>query len=394
MSASATRKSIKTHFPLGAVLCRGQDNPITLHSVNDDVFRTVWSLIAETMVVDGVLTRGMKETIAELVSMKNSCPVCVVAHSMMGVAAQRGDAAAAAQKRNNKKQQQEDATAPTLDEAAVLQYAEHIKNTSVKVYNEDCTEDAAVAAFRLSETAKAEIALVILLFEHMNRVVSALMGTEMSTAMFGVPRPVARTMEKKSVMGVMSKMMSPFLSRDISKPRKEGITLNLFRDENNDKFDLPPHLELVQDAGGERARALARWIQLDQTLHDQYLQEIVPPSVLAFLADPVHTPPSSSSGHLLSSTSTQRLQWILTEMRQTAKEQLQHPHEAVVAIVLLQVQHAPSGVYRSLDYKALVKKVGVVQARLVVIWWSMKVTLAEAKGLSRAVPLPPHHQQQ
>ena len=65
--AIATRRSIKKYFPMGGVMCQGNNNPITLHSVNDDLFARVWSVIAETMVVTGALSRPTKEAIATMV---------------------------------------------------------------------------------------------------------------------------------------------------------------------------------------------------------------------------------------------------------------------------------------------------------------------------------------
>jgi hypothetical protein len=74
---SLTRKSIKKFFPLGPIMSKGSNNPITLHSVNEEVFPRLWSFMAEVMVVEGVLPRSVKEEIALLVSMKNHCPMCV-----------------------------------------------------------------------------------------------------------------------------------------------------------------------------------------------------------------------------------------------------------------------------------------------------------------------------
>jgi len=69
----------------------GGHNPITLHSVNEDLFAYMWSLIAETMVPELQFTRYTKESIAMLVSQKNDCPMCVTAHRMMSIAAERAE---------------------------------------------------------------------------------------------------------------------------------------------------------------------------------------------------------------------------------------------------------------------------------------------------------------
>ena len=83
--AKATRRSIKKNFPMGAIMAKGSDNPITLHSVSDDLFARIWSVIAETMCVTTELSRTTKEEVATLVSERNTCPVCITAHTMMSV---------------------------------------------------------------------------------------------------------------------------------------------------------------------------------------------------------------------------------------------------------------------------------------------------------------------
>lgn len=80
-SVKQVRKSIKKYFPLGQIIMStGQANPITLHSVNENVFPRLWSFMAEVMIVDGELQRSTKEAIGEMVSSKNQCPMCVTVH--------------------------------------------------------------------------------------------------------------------------------------------------------------------------------------------------------------------------------------------------------------------------------------------------------------------------
>ena len=78
------RKSIKKYFPLGQIMSTGQANPITLHSVNEDVFPRLWSFMAEVMIVNGELQRSTKEAIGEMVSSKNQCPMCVTVSVLNG----------------------------------------------------------------------------------------------------------------------------------------------------------------------------------------------------------------------------------------------------------------------------------------------------------------------
>jgi len=63
-------------------MCRGSNSPISLHSVHPLVYRTVWSLIGETMVAEGSLDRNLAKHIAKVVSMNNSCPICITAHEL------------------------------------------------------------------------------------------------------------------------------------------------------------------------------------------------------------------------------------------------------------------------------------------------------------------------
>jgi hypothetical protein len=57
MQSQATRKSIKKSFPLGRVLSVGSNNPLTIHDVDDNLFACLWAVIAETMVVNGDISR-------------------------------------------------------------------------------------------------------------------------------------------------------------------------------------------------------------------------------------------------------------------------------------------------------------------------------------------------
>jgi hypothetical protein len=59
----ATRQSIEQSFPLGTVLSVGSNNPITIHDVDVDLFTSIWAVIAETMVVNGEISRYVQCTI-------------------------------------------------------------------------------------------------------------------------------------------------------------------------------------------------------------------------------------------------------------------------------------------------------------------------------------------
>ena len=179
---SAVRKSIKKYFPfpLGDMASLGSNSPLTLHDVDDDAFRAIWSLVAETMVVDGALTRTTKEAIADMVSERNECPVCATIHTMMKAAAMEGEGKSVGQ-----------------NHAQALEYGLLVQDATLGIRQFPQDKAALKRMFdELTDEAMAEVALVVLLFQHMNRVVSAIMGEEMTTAMFKLPRTMAKKMER------------------------------------------------------------------------------------------------------------------------------------------------------------------------------------------------------
>jgi len=74
-----TRQCILDCFPLGVILSRSYENPLTVHDVGHEIdtetviFRVVWSLIAESLVVPSQLSRSAKEEIATAISRANEC---------------------------------------------------------------------------------------------------------------------------------------------------------------------------------------------------------------------------------------------------------------------------------------------------------------------------------
>lgn len=55
--------------------------PVILHSPVPDLLAAVWTMLRETLVVPGEADRAAKEAAAAAVSLGNSCPYCVAAHS-------------------------------------------------------------------------------------------------------------------------------------------------------------------------------------------------------------------------------------------------------------------------------------------------------------------------
>ena len=93
--------------------------------------------------------------------------------------------------------------------------------------NEDVSPSSKENAYPLLTDV---VALVVLVFEHTNRVVSAITGSQISTTMFVIPRKLAQGMESESVMGVMNEMMAPFISGSIKNPPTDVITKTIFEE--------------------------------------------------------------------------------------------------------------------------------------------------------------------
>lgn len=371
-----TRKSIKKYFPLGQIMSQGQNNPVTLHSVNENVFACLWSYMAEVMVVDGDLTRSTKESIALLVSEKNQCPMCCSAHRMMGAAAKHAEKTS---KDPEKEKRRQELHMQAMDYAEML-ILETIKIRPGKkkaVPAEPTKELATAADFGLlTDKAKAEAALVVVLFFHMNRIISAVLGEQMSKAMFSVPESAAKRMEAPAVMKVMNKVMAPFLAGKMKTKRQPGITAPLFTEGSSALNLMPKHLQGAILAGEERCHALERLVVWCQTYEKHLVQnDIVSKEVINLLDNPARGPPAGLRP-------TKVAHWATTEMRKLIRVCLRNDEQSQdVANVLCLVSYSPQSVYNSIHWKAVVKSLGDEQAKAIVLWWSLRETMKRAQGL-------------
>ena len=359
MSATATRKSIAKYYPLGVVFSRGYDNPITVHAVDDHVLRCFWSFAAELMLIDGAICRFTKERIAKLVSLKNECSICVTAHSMLEQGAEMAG------------------TSRYEEFESALVLAEQIHAVTTGGGSDKLSSGKLSSS--LSPEAQAEVALVVFLYQHVNRVIDVILGEEMSTAMFGVPSGLARTYERPGTINkMMNKMMAPILARYMRPKHKAGITRPLFPDEV-EEFSLPHHLGGAEAAGPERARALARLVDLLDPLYESRIKTDVSKEILQFVEDDANVPPVDVKGNF------KIVNWVLIQMRPKIEEFTQGDDKAIKMItLLLMVRFVPKVVYRCKQWFDVTKIVGKEQTRLIAIWWSIRYTLAQAKGLEDA----------
>ena len=60
------------------------NSPFIVHSVHPDLLAALWSVVYETVLVEGTVSRADKEAIAATVSRINDCPFCVGAHALLG----------------------------------------------------------------------------------------------------------------------------------------------------------------------------------------------------------------------------------------------------------------------------------------------------------------------
>lgn len=402
-SLADTRASIAKYFPMGSVMGGGQNSPISLHSVHPLLFATVWALIGEVMVGQGVLGRPVGERIAKEVSITNRCPICITAHAMMEVAAMQAAREEERRQNNNynnsssRKSSGEGSvasrTSSTMDNEAsnsdattvaaveaedAIQYAKVLHQETQRAAQGNTITTTTTTSFpSLDERAKAEAAIVVLLFEHMNRVVSVIMGEAMSTAMFGIPEVVAGPMESETFMGKMNRwIMGPLLRGHFRKDKTppSGFTAKLFDEKVTGEQTvplLPSHLQGAVRAGPGRCRALVRWnVVVEAVATEEPIRSLVTPASMAKIAavrkdlESVCLSPRVATSHLADCVQD------VPEERQRA---------ALLGILL--VSSVPKLAHRSEEWKQVQQVLGVEVARTVVIWWSMKLSLEQAKGL-------------
>ncbi|CAB9511965.1 unknown protein [Seminavis robusta] len=360
--SAATRKSIKKYFGLGGMFALGKNGPFTMHDVDDDLFPAVWSFIAEVLETEVDLSRLIVEELSIFYSQKNDCPICIDAHTLLEEAAKAVD-----------------------DDNAVLScqakaYGETVYMATTM--REPIPDTAQLTQLYpdLSEANRAEIALVLLVYQYMNRVVRALLGEHVSTAMFGVPRPVATVVESSKGFWLYKKMLKPFLSKGLRKKNKPGISGELFpKESKGDEFELPEHLANAELGGHERARSLARVYQLVDKLYYSRINQtgMVSTKMIAILDAPENQLPKTIG--------TNKINWALVHMpTHVFKKQMDKTIDQEVAQVLLLVDIMPDALERSYCWRAVNKEYGKEQARLLVFWWALRCTFVkQAKGLVR-----------
>lgn len=115
----------------------------------------------------------------------------------------------------------------------------------------------------------------------MNRVVSAIMGEEMSMAIFHIPRPVARQMESTGMILLMNRVLAPFMAKSFRKYHAPGITDALFSEtekklQQDNIMTLPEHLQGTQNAGSNELKPWHLWEPLPKSCIEPILPVAYP----------------------------------------------------------------------------------------------------------------------
>jgi hypothetical protein len=213
----------------------------------------------------------------------------------------------------------------------------------------------------------------------MNRVVSAVLGEQMSRAMFSVPESLARRMEAPSMIRAMGKLMAPFLAGGIRTKHEPGITAKLFREGSKSLHLLPTHLQGSMVAGEQRSNALERLYPWAKAYEEDVVEQgVVSKEAIDLLDNPSHGPPEGLRP-------SQVTLWATTTMRKAIAASLVRRKDETksqdIANLLCLETHSPQCVYNSTHWRAVTKSLGEEQARNIVLWWSLRETFRRAQGL-------------
>ncbi|CAB9514512.1 expressed unknown protein [Seminavis robusta] len=342
---SQTIKSIKKFSPSPA-MAKGATNPLTLHAVNDDLFPRLWSFLAEIMLVEGSLFPSTKEAISWMVNSKYS-----------------GAATPSSNNSSNKKNKIVDPFEMAIH-AEALRYAERLLNDQDELGSSSNWQNNQTSC--LSRSGRAEAALVVLLFSHLNRTTTALHGEQgISTAMANVsPSQCDGSSSSKNMLKRMiSKSQQP-------KSLKAGFTSPLFSSTSSaaNRGTLPEHLRGSAFAGDDCAIALGRLVAWVDSYEEQLLAKgVLTSEILQILNDDSNVP--------MAPFAPETAPW--SKKLQT----LDGTHAQDLTHALLLVSYAPESVPDSAAWASLNQTIGNDNATAMVIWWSLRLTLQGAQGL-------------
>ena len=190
-------------------------------------------------------------------------------------------------------------------------------------------------------------------------------------------------MESQGFMSKMNKwVMGPILKRYFRKDRTppSGFTAELFdpkgqqqKAESADKYPLPTHLHGAKEAGPGLTQALGRWMVVVDALEKE---------------EPIATLVGSNNGLSKIAAVREDLKKVcLSPLLATAhvagcvKDVVEDEKQRAALTVILLTTCVPVMTNKSLEWKQAQAVLGAETAKLLAVWWSMKLSLEQAKGL-------------
>jgi len=154
--------------------------------------------------------------------------------------------------------------------------------------------------------------------------------------------------------------------------------------------NLPDHLQGVQLAGRERAICVGRLLEWSKTYETALLNEgrFLSRDLLAILdrtiAEKAAIDKCDDNGcHHPGTTIKWANTCILeTDFRSSLENLADQGTGSWIVVMLLCLSLAPQVVYQSLCWDETVRKLGKQRARCLVFWWSLRMTLRDAAGLT------------
>jgi len=316
-------------------------------------------------------------------------PVCITAHDLFGGFADHVKTDACVQ--NSKTAKTEVEEGHIVSQAIAYAHRLHeatLRNSSSPIPVVALKEDS----FDLSPTVRTEVALLVLLFEHLNRVVNALVGPALSHSMYSVPSPLAKAIESKTIMSVARHFLNQSFAGPLRQKPSPGFTNPLFDvEELKQTTSLPSNLQGIHALGDEPTRAMARWVALVDVEEDPFKTKILAklkidsylPNFLIEFCEQIFPP-----GGIM--VEQEMIEWATGPLVRQLFNSLVESHDEslelketwyFISVVLLLTKMWSKTVYKSDHWNSLTTRVGNFQARTILVWFSMRLAVRQAQGL-------------
>ena len=410
--SEATYDSIRKWYPSGSDKKDDDKNALIIQDVDEKFFAAMYSFHGETLMAGGEAPRVVKEEISKKVSENNQCPYCITGHAMMyaavmyaqskrkpssnsgsddGKASGTGSASSKLTKKQKKEEEEQQLKEYTTQAVA---YAELLQMAERGISKLPSPRKILKKFPLLNEKAKVEIACVVLLVGHMNRVADTLVGPSMFPSW--MPNVVSNFMVNRP--SLWARFMIKYMG--IDKPLKEGFSNKIFEKQpssaiNKSSFeeDLPIHLEGIKNGGVGRSTSVGRLHVACELFYEEEISKHVSRRILQKIeaATSIEKKPVKIQPKAVPIFVNRVVESMYKEEREgidgeEAKETTGGGSrlteiEKVVAWVLLASAAAPSMVYMSDQWNTMVNELGVETSRKIVVWFSAYWSLKHIQGL-------------